>query len=366
MPMNVLNMLKAAAVVQFLAMAVFLVTCPRGNRTANRLLAFFLTARAVCWGINIVADDWNFIASHASLQAVSLGTTLLLGPSLYLYARKLMYRDFRLKPVHALHALPFVLTVAPLTALLRFSPGAGMRLLFSNSPASLALYSFSYLQFVAYSAACLLDLRTYEKRLKSAYSSIDSMKMSWLSFLISTFIVLWLISHFNYLAQAFHAKPVMPLEAVIVAAFVVANAIVIKGLGQPHLFAGIPEEPEESKYAKTPLSGEKKEACLNAVLSCMKDEKPYLDPSMTLEHLSRKTAIPAHHISQVLNSELGRNFFDFVNGYRVEESKVRLRNDAGHTVLQVLFDSGFNSKASFHRAFKKHTGMTASQFKNSV
>jgi AraC-like DNA-binding protein len=68
----------------------------------------------------------------------------------------------------------------------------------------------------------------------------------------------------------------------------------------------------------------------------------------------------------VINEHLKVNFYDFVNGYRVEEAK-RLLEDGSHgkkNFLEILYEAGFNTKSAFNRAFKKHAGMTPSQYKS--
>jgi AraC-like DNA-binding protein len=98
----------------------------------------------------------------------------------------------------------------------------------------------------------------------------------------------------------------------------------------------------------------------------MQTEKPFLNPTLKINDLADSLSIPSKNLSQVINQEFGNNFFDFVNKYRVEEAKLKIINSNGNgrTILDILFDSGFNSKAAFNRAFKKHTGYTPSQFKN--
>jgi AraC-like DNA-binding protein len=75
-----------------------------------------------------------------------------------------------------------------------------------------------------------------------------------------------------------------------------------------------------------------------------------------------------HNLSEILNTRLNQNFYDFINRYRVEEVKKRLsENDSGKfSLIAIAFDSGFNSKSSFNTIFKKLTGVTPSQFRNQM
>jgi len=97
----------------------------------------------------------------------------------------------------------------------------------------------------------------------------------------------------------------------------------------------------------------------------MEQEKLYLDAKLSLPRLSEALKVSSNYLSQVINEQLNHNFFDFVNGYRVEEAKGRLIGDKGKSanILTVANDAGFNSKSAFYSAFKKHTGMTPGEFR---
>ena len=100
----------------------------------------------------------------------------------------------------------------------------------------------------------------------------------------------------------------------------------------------------------------------------MTKEKVFLNPELTLNELADKLEIKVSELSQFINSNLNKNFNDFVNEYRVNEFK-RLVSaqdvDSKATVIELAFDSGFNSKASFNRIFKEATGMTPSEYRKS-
>jgi AraC-like DNA-binding protein len=97
----------------------------------------------------------------------------------------------------------------------------------------------------------------------------------------------------------------------------------------------------------------------------MAQDKPYLETELTLPRLSECLSMPQHDLSRVINESLNQNFFDFVNGYRVEEAKRLLVDPAksAHTILDIALEAGFNSKTTFNGAFKKITGKTPSEFR---
>jgi AraC-like DNA-binding protein len=100
-------------------------------------------------------------------------------------------------------------------------------------------------------------------------------------------------------------------------------------------------------------------------LEYVKENKPYLNPELTLDQLASQLSLRPRVLSKVINEELGQNFYDFINRNRIEEASLLLNNpkDRKITVLEVLYEVGFNSKSSFNTLFKKYTGLTPSEFK---
>ena len=96
----------------------------------------------------------------------------------------------------------------------------------------------------------------------------------------------------------------------------------------------------------------------------MEVEKPFLKNKITLQEIASALDIPNHHLSQVLNDKIKQNFFDFINGYRIEALKEKLKDPKSKhlTILGIANECGFNSKASFNRIFKKNTGLTPSEY----
>lgn len=98
----------------------------------------------------------------------------------------------------------------------------------------------------------------------------------------------------------------------------------------------------------------------------MSDERPYLDPSLTLTDLTRAVGVNSTVLSHLINKGFEKNFNDFINEYRINEVKSRLRATDDETMLAIALESGFNSKATFNRAFKKFTGRTPREYQEDL
>lgn len=96
----------------------------------------------------------------------------------------------------------------------------------------------------------------------------------------------------------------------------------------------------------------------------MSEEKPYLDPDLTLRSLAEMLDIPANQLSQLLNEGFNQNFSEYINTYRLEAFKSKAADPSQQhlTLLALAFDSGFNSKTVFNTFFKKMMGKTPSAY----
>jgi AraC-like DNA-binding protein len=101
-----------------------------------------------------------------------------------------------------------------------------------------------------------------------------------------------------------------------------------------------------------------------SVATYMVAHKPYVNPNLTIHELAGALKMPPHVLSKVINEGFGKNFFDFINAYRVEEFKRRMDDPRAkqYTLLSLAFDVGFNSKTAFNRAFKKLTNQTPKDY----
>ncbi len=358
MALNLLDIISIITVFQLLLLAIFLISHKKGNRLSNRILSVFLFSNAL-----LIA---NFILFHLKILTfdsfsyfffIGKSSYFLLMPLLYLYTKSLCYRAFALKKSDVCHFVPFVFSVT-------FSI-----IYFHTSVAQISkviISSVLHIQILSYIIATLLTLRVYRSELKKLFSSVERIDLSWLLFLLIGFVLMWVIDVTNFALGIMKAVSrsthyIMNLISLTIN-FIFAIVIVYRGLKQPEIFSGIEEGP---KYAKQKLSISDSEQYVKQLESYMASQKPYLISSLSLNDLAWKLVMTPRLLSQVINESMNQNFFDFVNSYRTEEAKrIFLDPSSRHkTVLEVLYDAGFNSKSVFNSAFKKHTGMTPTRFK---
>ena len=133
---------------------------------------------------------------------------------------------------------------------------------------------------------------------------------------------------------------------------------------QSPLFFGL----RKVKYQHSSLGKKQTSILVDRILLHMEKEKPYLDPDLSLKTLATQLDIPIQHLSQIVNTELAKNFRDFLNKYRVEELKQQILDpsNVNLSLLGIAMQCGFNSKSTYIEAFKKMTGQTPSEYKKDM
>ncbi len=371
MHLKILDLLLLITVFLMVLFAVFLFTQKGNKRTSNCLLAGFLLCNAAPLVVTLLLRaNPNWRMNAPIIFGWIYFFDFLMGPLVYFYTRALAFKDFRLKKQELLHAIPGLVFLAYLPIRYVYLHGA-IRVEPSHSAIFLRweqviITVVVHILMIVYGILSVRVLKYYSVEIKKVVSSIERINLDWLRFILISFGIFWfaVIVHCIYF---FFTKSPIPFLIVgtVVYLFIVVNIIIFKGWKQPQLFAGIEETP---RYKNSPLTEtDIREYCL-LLERYMKEEKPFLVNSLTLDSLAEKISIPARYLSQVINERYNKNFFDFINSYRVEEAKdyLRMSYKKKMTVLQILYEVGFNSKAAFNRAFSKYTGMSPTEFKKTI
>ena len=222
---------------------------------------------------------------------------------------------------------------------------------------------------LTYMIASLIRLREYRERLKECYSDIEKISLSWLSFLIGAILIIWacaLSGVFMGKSMSFDSDVLSSLNALyIVFLFLFANLMVLKSLRNPAVFStnGAAFVPEKKRS-----NGKADRQYLDQLKRHLEENVPYLTPGLSREDLAQQLSMSPRTLSRIIHENYHQNFFDFINSNRIEAAKSKLVEAAGtgKTVLEILYEVGFNSKSVFNAAFKKHVGMTPTAFKKNL
>lgn len=327
-------------------------------------------------------DTRAFFLAYPHLSKISWLIPTLFGPLVYLFTVKLCsYRPaFYRKDL--LHFLPFVVYLIILLPWYLSSSAEKRSYLDNFEQASAAdfglLNQLTILLILIYLLATLRFLRQFRNRIEETFSEISHKRVEWMSKFVLAVLAILFISMLGFYG---HKWDIPLLDAIYHYNYFLVVLLVYwiayKALLQPVIFdIPLPPEdvlpakadPELKKYIRSGLDENQSELLYKQLVEYIKKNKPYLNPEINIFQLAGQVGMKKHHLSQVINEQAGMNFFDFINTFRVEETKRNFSNPhfSHLTLLGIALESGFNSKATFNSAFKKFTGLTPSEFQKNL
>jgi AraC-like DNA-binding protein len=376
-----------------------LVLSKKGKSISDRILAVWLF---------VFASHLSFVY-YSFLQGpvfyieygyIPSGILVVYYSLMYVYTQSLIAKENIFKAIWLVHLIPIVVIyifIYPMSQL----PYEELVRIGSTSPldpyVSLIL-GISMLFVTLYITATLRLLKKHNASIRNMFSYDENINLNWLKILIFLLILLWvavssLIIHFYFLEGS--TIQMSPEDQMIIdvrgqSSFVVfvfllgffgikqqviysrsiqkKEDLVKKSLIEESLGVVIVEKPQANRYKKSGLRKEDSELHLKKLLLFMDEEKPYLNGKLSLKDVADSLNISTNYLSQVINENLNKNFFDFVNSYRVDmvKQKMTLPSNQNYTMLSLAYECGFNSKSSFNSIFKKQEGLTPTEFLKQV
>ncbi|WET50484.1 helix-turn-helix domain-containing protein [Chryseobacterium indologenes] len=226
---------------------------------------------------------------------------------------------------------------------------------------------------VVYIVLCFLALKKYQKMLPEYYSALEKINLNWLKYIIVSLIVLF--TGVSCMIALGTRTDIIPFERIFQIVAAVQSGylfcIVFFSLRQSIVFHQqgtlTTEIPMKQEVRSDVMNKNSSDGISQKLLEFMETAKPYLDEELSLQKLSLLMDISTHQLSHTINQGLNTNFYKFVNAYRIEEVRKKLKDPEfeKYSILGIAFESGFNSKSTFNKIFKEETGMTPSEFKKS-
>jgi AraC-like DNA-binding protein len=307
-------------------------------------------------------------------MGVTYSVAYLYGPIFYFYTKLLTKKIEKVSLINILHLLPFAagyLVLLPLFLMPlpeRLVSVEGM--LFGKESFVYTLYeALIPFQGIIYTTLTVKLVINYNKKIRERFSNIEKINLDWLKYLAIGMIGCWFFSAVSTIIVLFIPNDKDFVIALHTAISILIYSIGYLGLRQPEIFMkpsdDSPEEVSAEKYKKSGLDETAAEEIKTKLLLLIETEKPYLDSELTLNKLAEMISVSSHNLSEVINSKLGKTYYDFINEYRVDEFKKKLEDASNQNfnLISIAFDSGFNSKTSFNTVFKKITGQTPSEYR---
>lgn len=356
-----------------LFLALFLLTVKTKYKLGNRLLAFFLFTNAVD-ALKFLMRDFpvNFI----NLEALRWSINYLVPASFYLYVLSVCFSNFRLKPKHLWHTIPFIAFNLYMAYGIYFEDRA-TKVSFINALSESPIMQFFHILFEVlfqvYFIAAFLAIRKSKTVYLENYTNPDISILNALYKITILYYALHFIVLIRWLVTFIFGMGEIRAWIVTLDGFAFLFCTcwyLFVALNKPEFFRGVnsdlkPIKEVIPKQKTSPLTVEEKNKEIKFLKDFMLEKEPYLDSSLTIQDLSEQVKIPVKDLSTLINLYMDKHFFDFVNEYRIEKAMQILKDPSQKelTVLEILYQVGFNSKSSFNTSFKKYTGKTPTDFR---
>lgn len=335
----------------------------------------------------------NFYQLHPQFWGITYCFPILTAPLLYFYVVLITTPEQKFKLWFWLLTLPFFVFLTYYLATYYFLPIDKKSTYFhlaTTKPWAM-IYAgefFLVLSGPAYSVLGLLRLKRHIKNIEGNFSYTSGISLNWLKTVFIAIVIVNLIGIFlNIFSDIFPVFSYQTGDNLMYAINVFLIFFIgYYGFKQTLIYPRVNSKTElkqkelyfetqltensetTTKYIKSGLPKSDIDNYYSSLIQLIDSEKLFLDSKLSIKTVADKLGMSVNHLSQVINQQSGKNFFRFINEYRVEEAKKLLTDQSNkkYTILAIAYDCGFNSKSSFNTIFKEYTGKTPSDFiKNS-
>ncbi|MCF6183170.1 MAG: AraC family transcriptional regulator [Bacteroidales bacterium] len=338
--------------------------------TADKLLAVLLFLIAADMSFSLLKTKISFFTEIPPVLPLTFG------PLVYLYVKSMIFEDYKFTYKSFFHFIPFI-SFAITTLIFIDKP---------IMPGKNFFYNDRFLPYRITYAASFFAVNTiyviisfglvfkHQKNIKNIFSyTSEKITLNWLKIVLFSFLFAYLIVYIIgawYLIENknFYVKNINPVDFSYIGLTFFAFSFSFFGFRQLSIYKTNEKIKSKTKYSNSKL----KEAELNILTEKLNQiithDKPYLNEKLTISELAEMMNISRHLLTQVINNNLNKNFYTFINEYRIEEVKKMFADPKKnhYSILGIAYECGFNSKSTFNTLFKKYTGITPSEYRKKV
>jgi AraC-like DNA-binding protein len=356
MKFNLIQIASIVAIIQAVFIGLYFLNKNKKTSSKNILLGILVFTYSILILCSLILSSGIshslFLVAHIFNQCA-----FLVGPLAYFYIKMQLTPNFILEKKLLAHLFPYAIATIYLTIKLYF-----IQIPITCRSNHLILGSLVFVHTFTYFYASHKLL--YKKGLVSlsSFSSVNKNPLAWLPLLIYACTIIWISKLLFFIIWDISGyyngcNEVINLHFLVL--FLFFNTFLYFLLNYPKIFSPV------EKYKSSILSDTAKHEYTKMLVCYMENEKAYQNSLLSLKVLAKQLSIGERFLSQIINESFNENFYDFVNRYRIEESKeiIRTMNGNSKTILSIAYDVGFNSKSTFNAAFKKNTGYTPKEYR---
>lgn len=378
--MSNLNLAGLVLALLFIA----LILTKKDKQLRDYTLAFFIFILGTFLLIQYAFQN-DLVNSYPVIIYLDIYYWVLLGPALYIYTMVSTRGENYLRTSYLYTLIPALLVTICFSEYIFTNP-MGLITEEDNIPFYVTLGSYIWFSnSPVFYILSILALKRHQQNIRNHFSFTKYVDLKWLYYLSNGFGIFILFLLVKVLLRTLFNLEIPPdsYNLSVIVAIVYLFGIGFYGYKQKGIFDNtefqnaeqnndgtekiieIDNNKHEASYQKSGLHKEEALVVANKLKNLMHSEELYLESELDLPALSKKVDVSVHKLSQVLNEYLNKNFFDFVNEYRIHKVKELLSDPANnrYKIISLAYDSGFNSKSTFYTLFRKYEGITPAQFR---
>lgn len=280
-----------------------------------------------------------------SIESYFMTLPFSLGALLYLYSKKIS--GLKIQKSDYWHLAPWISHILLLSVLKTFPQGYFDREFLTTIMSS--VYVIQVFQMLLYSALLLLRLQKIQDK--------ESDLFKWHKLLSLTFLPV-AIAHALYYVMIFFFSYVRVFDYMI--SVCMTAMIYIIGYSSIRFNSIVLKKQSAQLLTRAAIAYYR-----DRIIKIMEEEKPFLEGSLKIADLANLLDINTHALSQLINESFGKNYSEFINDYRIKEAENLLINANGNSkVIEIAYQSGFNTKAAFYSAFRRKNNISPKEFQN--
>ena len=411
------NILFALPVYQSVILSIILITS-RKFSYSKLLMALFQLLMAFYFTFNLLYRIQAFEVITA-VYFLMLPLILMFIPTFYLYILSVTTKGFRFEKKYSIHFIPAII-IACLNIPYLFASHAEKLDFISHGYSTLnGSTLFSYLlviymsgilgiftlQLIYYSIQAFRLYRKHKVHIENTYSYTENINLDWLLALIICFVIFFVFNDILYLVgfrqqvltQFFYniamlattlyigyrgllqvdlretenfetRKTDYHLSKTVVNALYSQSVSAVRNMDENSNKVSLLEfEKQDStkKYSGSALTEAQKKVFVGKLQNLIQDEKIFINDKLSIEDVAVRLNTNTKYISQLINETYNKNFYNFINSYRIDEAKRMLiaEENEKYSILGIAQSVGFVSKSAFNVAFRRFTGLTPTEFK---
>ncbi len=357
---DIAHTLSYLGAIQGLVLAIIVWNFPEQHKVSNRILSLFIFSFVHLLIVLRIFQEFDF-----PYMRLILGIRTLAPIALFLYIQSL-YKEIEWKKQYG-HLLVLLIDIAIIYGIPEFrnsSFGYVFKWSYISFGWFILIYSFYFV--LSYRA-----LQQYKERIFQNFSDLHKIKLQWVTqvyFIYFGLIVVGIILGFISIGFRDAYRPYAGMFTAV-SYTIFMYFITIKGKLTPEIYKlrklnGLMPTLEKDNKEILEQNEELKFLSLQ-IIQLIEEKKMYKEMGLSVNEVAEKLGTQPYLVSQAINSCLGKNFFELINRYRVEEAKLLLLDESWNylSIMGIGFEAGFNSKTAFNTSFKRFAGVTPSDFK---